>query len=219
MCASYYWSGAHGLADRPDQIIIANESGELANPGVGMSGQGAVFKRGVYSGGSAQFIVKPKYWFGLFNDVVRGEVISSNVIVGPHELKFEGGQNLATVEAKAEGGTLKLAITYGRLDTFSLSAIDEHLRQGALSQIRIEGDRSTTGTLKPGAKHPWEKNDYSLLSFDWADPKHPGEGTCSVKIGEEPARSLTPPQHDLQVNKRAGSLTNNTTKTITYTLK
>src|SRR5579859_4044839 len=38
-----------------DSILINNTSGNLANLGIGMSGQGSVFKKGVVSGASAQF--------------------------------------------------------------------------------------------------------------------------------------------------------------------
>ncbi|WP_433936599.1 hypothetical protein AB3662_18155 [Sorangium cellulosum] len=212
---------ADGDADRSDQIIIANDSGELAYPGIGMSGQGAVFKaKGIYSGSSAQFIVKPTYWVGLFNDVVRGEVISSDVVVGPQQLKFEGGMNRATVAARVSGAKIELDITYSRTEAFSLEAVDRHLQDLAQRHVRIEGDRgATNGTLRPGAKHAWGKNEYAKLSFDWADKKNPGTGTCSVKIGEEAARSVAPPQVGINVDRKAGSLTNNTDRTISYQLE
>lgn len=123
---------ADGDADRPDQIIIANESGELACPGIGMSGEGAVFKRDVYSGSSAQFIVKPTYWVGLFNDVVRGEVISSNVVVGPVALKFEEGRNRATVNADVRGGSIALDIVSCRVTLRSCRMLPGHAKRTRL---------------------------------------------------------------------------------------
>ena len=205
-----------GSADRPDQIVIANQSGERANLGIGMSGNGAVFKRNVYSGAGAQFIVKPTYWLGLFNDVVRGEVISSNVVVGPKQLVFEDGKNAATVVAYIKGDSIAMDIKYSTRSTTQVRAIDEHIK--ALEQrAHLIGDRSTSGTLKVGASHPWKKNEYTKLSFDWADRKAPGTGTCSVKIGDA-AQSYTVPQANLEIDNREGKLTNNTTATISYTL-
>lgn len=207
-----------GEADRPDQVIIANQSGERANTGIGMSGQGSVFKRDVFSGSSAQFIVKPTYWMGLFNDLVRGEVIGSNVMVGPQKLVFEGGRNLATVTARIIASSITVDIQYSTRAAASLKAVDEHAL--ALNQIAyIEGDRRTQNTLRPGAPpHPWKKHEYSRLSFDWADPHNPGNGKCSVKLGDR-AHSYSVPQQNLAINGESGSLTNNTDKTITYCLE
>ncbi|KVT60924.1 hypothetical protein WK55_11425 [Burkholderia ubonensis] len=97
-----------------DSILISNVSNNLANLGIGMSGQGSVYKKGVVSGASAQFQVTPTYWFGLFNSLVLGEVISSNVVVGPQQLVYPGGQNLATVTAYMDGNTMKVSVTYGQ---------------------------------------------------------------------------------------------------------
>ena len=98
----------------PDSVLINNKSTNLANLGIGMSGQGSVFKKGVVSGASAQFQVTPTYWVGLFNSLVLGEVISSNVVVGPLQLSYPSGQNLATVNAYMDGNTIKLNVTYGQ---------------------------------------------------------------------------------------------------------
>jgi|GEM_PF-1421381 len=97
-----------------DSVLINNKSTNLANLGIGMSGQGSVFKKGVVSGASAQFQVTPTYWVGLFNSLVLGEVISSNVVVGPLQLSYPSGQNLATVNAYMDGNTIKLNVTYGQ---------------------------------------------------------------------------------------------------------
>lgn len=40
----------------------------------------------------------------------------------------------------------------------------------------------------------------------------------SVKVGNAAATSYAPPKADINVNQQAGKLTNNTDKTITYTL-
>lgn len=93
-------------------IIIQNNSNELANPGIGMSGEGAVYKRNILAGTSAQFKVTPTYWVGLFDDVKLGEVISSNVTAGPLELKFPNGTNKAILTATMDGSQIKLDLQY-----------------------------------------------------------------------------------------------------------
>jgi rhizosphere induced protein len=205
-----------GAADRPDQIYIFNDSGEIATPGFGMSGQGAVYKSEVLSGTGAQFVVTPTYWVGLFRQVVLGEVISSNVVVGPEKLTFPSGFNLATVTARLDGSTLKMGVTYGRMSAVNMSVVEAHL--GSLA--RLSGGSSeldaTSGTLQAGKSHPWEASDrYDHLSFDWAGGA--GNGKVSVKI-DDAATSYTVPQADIAVNKQAGKLTNNTDKTISYKL-
>lgn len=73
-------------------------------------------------------------------------------------------------------------------------------------------------TLKSGDSHKWEENLYTKLEFNWADPKNPGEKTVSVIIGDGIAHSYSVPQANIAVGKKSGKLTNNTTKTINYTL-
>jgi len=101
-----------GQAPLPEQIIIRNVSNRMASPGIGMSGSGSVFKRGVNSGASVEFQITPNYFVGLFNDVVRGEVISGNVIIGPQKLTYPSGKNTATVTADLEGFNIVLRIDY-----------------------------------------------------------------------------------------------------------
>ena len=108
----------------PDSVLINNKSTNLANLGIGMSGQGSVFKKCVVSGASAQFQVTPTYWVGLFNSLVLGEVISSNVVVGPLHLSYPSRQNLATVNAYMDGNTIKLNVTYGQQVAVENSVVD-----------------------------------------------------------------------------------------------
>ncbi len=99
-------------SDLQDHIVINNKSGLEANPGIGMSGQGSVFKRNVLSNASAQFKVTPTYWIGLFRDVKLGEVISSNVEYGPFKIKFSGGVNCATITAERDADSIESNIAY-----------------------------------------------------------------------------------------------------------
>jgi len=124
-----------------DSVLINNKSTNLANLGIGMSGQGSVFKKGVVSGASAQFQVTPTYWVGLFNSLVLGEVISSNVVVGPLQLSYPGGQNLATVNAYMDGNTIKLNVTYGQQVAVENSVVERIIAsQPARSGILLEYD-------------------------------------------------------------------------------
>jgi hypothetical protein len=212
-----------GEANRPDQIIIANDSGELATPGIGMSGQGTVFKHELFSGSAAQFIIKPTYHFGLFNDVVLGEVISSNVIVGPQTLVFEGGLNAATITASVRGNTIHLDTKYGRRDSFLTADVERHLAafseryplpEGAQEQL---GAGKKSGTLAVNGATSWERNLYKTLSVAWTNPSNPGTGVCNLRLGDDYS-TVTPPASGISVDKKAGKLTNNTSQTISYTL-
>lgn len=74
-------------------------------------------------------------------------------------------------------------------------------------------------SLPINASHKWEKKDkYTKLSFDWADPKNRGDGTVSVTIGDEPSCSKSVPQANIDISNKSGKITNNTDKTINYTL-
>ncbi|HEX8155360.1 MAG TPA: hypothetical protein VF698_19660 [Thermoanaerobaculia bacterium] len=118
---------AAGQAPQGDQILITNDSNKIANPGIGMSGSGSVFKQNVNGGASAQFQVTPSYYIGLFNDVQKGEVISSNVIVGPKNLKYPTGETQATVTADLDGSNIVLHIEYGSTTSVSLAEVDTRL--------------------------------------------------------------------------------------------
>lgn len=96
----------------PGQILIKNSSDQLANLGIGMSGQGAVFKQGVDSGANAQFVVSPTYYAGLFDDVQLGQVISSDVATDPQTLVFPSGLDYATITATLNNGVLTVSIGY-----------------------------------------------------------------------------------------------------------
>jgi hypothetical protein len=100
--------------DLADHIVIHNNSGLQANPGIGMNGTGSAFKRNVLGKATAQFKVTPTYYVGLFRDVILGEVISSNVEVGPVELKFSKGANVANIQACLDGESIELDTSYSR---------------------------------------------------------------------------------------------------------
>lgn len=96
------------------EIVINNVSNLQADLAVGMSGQASVVKSNVLSGSNAQFKVTPTYWVGLFDDLLLGTVISSNVDVGPQEVDFPDGMNAATVTASLSGQTIVVNIAYSQ---------------------------------------------------------------------------------------------------------
>jgi hypothetical protein len=121
-----------GSAPQANQIVIDNQSSRTANLGIGMSNQGSVFKRDVLSGSQAQFVVTPTYWAALFNDVVKGEVISSNITIQPLVLKFEGGITRIDLEAWVEGQTLHFGVANSAQRTsMPLSLVDSLLAEQA----------------------------------------------------------------------------------------
>jgi hypothetical protein len=124
-----------------DSIIIKNISNQMGNLGIGMSGQGSVFKKNVVSGATAQFQVTPTYYAGLFNNLVLGEVISSNVSVGPQKIVFPDGMNCATVNATMSGTTIKMSVSYSQVSQVSREVLDRLLSiQQERTGILLEHD-------------------------------------------------------------------------------
>jgi rhizosphere induced protein len=101
-----------GRAALPQQITITNESASAVSAGIGMSEHAAVYRRNLATGATAQFQVTPSYFVGLFDNVVRGEVITDNVGVGPEQLRFPPGSSRATVTANLDDSQVVLRIQY-----------------------------------------------------------------------------------------------------------
>lgn len=112
---------ADGSAPLSTQIQIANVSGQLANPGLGMDGKGAVYQQGLFSGLSVLFETSPLLWVGLFDLISPGEVITGGLnrkvsfmttMAGPWALKYPAGQNGATLKAWIENSSLQTSLEY-----------------------------------------------------------------------------------------------------------
>jgi hypothetical protein len=73
-------------------------------------------------------------------------------------------------------------------------------------------------TLAQGKSHSWDRNNYSTLAVSWPDPTNPGTGKVSVRLGDDAATSYSVPRAGIAIQQKAGKLTNNTDKTISYTL-
>jgi hypothetical protein len=70
-------------------------------------------------------------------------------------------------------------------------------------------------TLANNGRTTWDKNQYDKVAFEYSGVA--GTGKVSVKQGDAAESKDVPGSVDLD-RKKAGSLTNNTGKTIEYTL-
>jgi hypothetical protein len=129
---------ANTAAPQADQIIITNQSNHLANPGIGMNGSPALYQNQVYGGAQAEFIVQPVYWVALFNSLILGEVISSNVSVGPHQLTFTG-TNSATVTASIQGENIVMDVSYGTRTSVDMNQLSERVGGRNTYQKQLHG--------------------------------------------------------------------------------
>ena len=110
---------ANGSAMLPTQIQILNDTGQMANPGLGVDGTAALFSRDLLSGVSAVFDGIPEYWVAVCDTAVPGQLIttSANVapattaLIGPEPLDFSQGTT-AAVSISQVGERQKLAVTY-----------------------------------------------------------------------------------------------------------
>lgn len=168
-------------------IVIHNQSGALADIGVGMSDQASVFKRNVLSGSDGQFKITPTYWVGLFNDLQLGTVISSNVVVGPLQLQFPSGQNKALLTASLDGSSIKLGLEYQTSLVFDyqqikvLSAAINHnfsqdsdiqgeIPEGHYTEVYVTPIQGQSGTLRPPSTGTYSSSGvFSCGSFESND--------------------------------------------------
>ncbi|WP_147820517.1 hypothetical protein [Salidesulfovibrio onnuriiensis] len=98
--------------DRGDHIVIHNNSGLAANPGVGMSGRTAVCKRDIPANASTQFKLPFTCYAALFRDAEPGEIIGRDVEVGPLELQFGKKNNVADIIATGTGDCVTMQCAY-----------------------------------------------------------------------------------------------------------
>lgn len=134
-----------------DSIIISNTSGFEATVGIGMDDSASVYSPNVKSGLKAQFMVTPTYYVGLFSDLILGEVISSNITIGPKEIQFPEGRNLAIVTAEQTKDKVNLDITYGNRATFSLDDVERTIKLQGLRRLALPAP--THAELETTASH------------------------------------------------------------------
>ena len=100
---------------RPDQIVIRNESGLLANAGIGLSGSAAFYQRDLPSNAQALFVLGTmSYWLIVTVGAKKGELISKTTkLAGPLAIRLRGDVHAAVVTAVATPEGLQLEVQYG----------------------------------------------------------------------------------------------------------
>lgn len=98
-----------------NQILIRNRSNLQANPGMALSGAGAVYRRNVDSGHDTVFVTSwISYQAALFREIEPGaDVRKPGPAVGPVPVNFPQGRTSATVTARLDNGQTVLKVTYG----------------------------------------------------------------------------------------------------------
>jgi hypothetical protein len=123
-------------------IFITNNSGIKANAGIGIDNVGSIYQRNLSSGSTAQFMVTPRYYASIFNNVVPGQVISTaSPATDPVEVIFRGGLTSVTLTAFVEGETLFFgdkSAESGSLVATPMALVNERLRlQGEAHQLLL----------------------------------------------------------------------------------
>jgi len=106
-----------------DHICITNESGRVASPGVAVSGSPVCFAPRLLSGATAQFVVRPAYYVGLFDDIRAGEIIRRPV---PRPLPLKFGPHVtrdATLDLREEGPNLVVDLRPGGIEFVPLNRV------------------------------------------------------------------------------------------------
>ncbi|HEX8153377.1 MAG TPA: hypothetical protein VF698_09645 [Thermoanaerobaculia bacterium] len=111
-----------GSAALPDQICITNESRRVASPGVAVHGSPVCFAPGLLSGSTAQFLVRPTHYVGLFRDIRAGEIIRRPVVrallkFGPHVMPA------GTLDLREEGSNLVVDLRPGGIEYVPLASL------------------------------------------------------------------------------------------------
>jgi len=109
---------------RPDQIIIRNESGRAASPGVALSGTPLSFVRDLAGGAAAQFLVRAPFFVALFRDMRSGEVLPRPPAC-TLPLKVDGGLTDATLHVSEEGSKLVIDLRPGGIVRLPMQQVGE----------------------------------------------------------------------------------------------
>jgi rhizosphere induced protein len=108
----------------PDQILISNESGQIANPGIGMSGIATAYMKELYSGVDVIFNLPSTYWVALFRQVAAGDAISDLSSTTPLLISFPGGLYSADVQAYLDGGAVLMSVQYTQMIASSVELLE-----------------------------------------------------------------------------------------------
>ena len=105
----YLAEDEHGGGEGP--IKISNQSRGPVNAGIARSGPALIYAADLPVDGAVTFTLEPKFQFGLFADLVEGQVIErALVVVGPQPLQFPAGVRQLLVTAIQQGQTVTLTV-------------------------------------------------------------------------------------------------------------
>jgi hypothetical protein len=184
-----------------------------ASVGVGMSGFGT-FVVQAEPNMNLIFTPKPEYWI-IFGNYIQGQVMDISETTAAGQIQFPTNIYSMTATLNADN-----TWTIQPTSTTNAQFLKARRRYPELvwgqDPEALEAGDTKTGTLKSNDSTSWDKNKYSTLEVEWADAHNPGTGKVSVKLGESAMSYAVP--NNVDVENKSGKLTNNTTKTISYTL-
>jgi hypothetical protein len=221
------WNSLPTTGPTPDAFAILNSQNQLNNFYVtqqvaagGTSQQAYIVVQQVTgSGGSDDFVPVETVAFILANNQQQvGTIITQ---------AFSAGV-VATLIGASTSATLSYDINNGwtssdsSIQTFSqndsIYTALSNVSLSAKARLLSRDIAELAGTLKPNEAHSWAKGTYGSLSFNWAGVPGDINDQVSVKQGDA-AVSYTVPRQNIALDKsKDGKLTNNTIKTIAYTL-
>ena len=93
----------------PGYINFKNNTKSKQNLGLEIDGSLVALQEVVPGGVNAQFQITPTYYLGLFSNLTIGSLVSSDVEVGPVEIKIPDGKNTVEVDAVNKEGVDSLS--------------------------------------------------------------------------------------------------------------
>lgn len=76
--------------------------------GFTVGGNLACCQEGVHPNESVQFDVHPTYYVACYRSIKLGQLVDSDILLSPVEVKFRDGNTVMTVEAHMDSGVYKL---------------------------------------------------------------------------------------------------------------
>ena len=88
----------------PDQITLKNTTAPVTPLTMGFTLGGNIIAVEKAVGGAQETIyrVHPTYYVACYRNIVLGQLVDEGVVIGPVEVKYEGGANKATVQASKD---------------------------------------------------------------------------------------------------------------------
>lgn len=186
---------------------------DQASVGVGMSGFGT-FVVQAEPNMNLIFTPQPEYWI-TFGNYIQGQVMDITEVSNPGQIQFPANVYSMTATLNSDNTWTIQPTSTANAQFVKAKRRHPELAWGQDPEA-LEAGASKSGTLKPNDSTSWDKNKYASLEVDWADSHNPGTGKVSVRLGDSAMSYAVP--NNVDVDNKSGKLTNNTTKTISYTL-